>query len=128
MTYEKFIRKYGLTAVFTPKGRSAMTQGNRFDVRIARGEESAHFEFHDSAHNAQQGKRSDLADVLQCLATDASVAEDCMSVDDVAETFGITVPSEAIRIFEGCRETQDKLKNLLGPALYETLLYETEEA
>lgn len=128
MTLDEFLEEHEVATVFRegqPR-RSDMTSGFKYSVRFKRGDEAATFTFHDSIHNMTHNKRASAADVLECLLSDASVAESCSDADDVAEEFGYTKPSEAIRIYNGCVETRDKLRLLLGPALYEKAMYEVE--
>ena len=69
-----------------------------------------------------------LADVLDCLASDASGVENCAGkFDDWCGEYGYDTDSrKAERTFNICKRQAANLKRLLGPSAYETLLWNVE--
>lgn len=67
------------------------------------------------------------ADVLDCLASDASGAENARSFEDWCSEYGYDTDSrKAKRTYKVIQRQSESLKRLLGPELYETLLWNTE--
>jgi hypothetical protein len=76
-----------------------------------------------SAHK----KPPTLADVLDCLASDASGVDNAQSFEDWASEYGYGTDSrKAERTYRICEEQAQKLKALLGQDAYNQLLYSTE--
>ena len=76
-----------------------------------------------SAHK----KPPTLADVLDCLASDASGVDNAQSFEDWASEYGYDTDSrKAERTYRICEEQAQKLKALLGQDAYNQLLYSTE--
>lgn len=69
----------------------------------------------------------ELADVLDCLASDASGADNARDFEDWASEYGYDTDSrKAEKIYNACVEGRDKLKAFLGAPAYEALLWNTE--
>ena len=67
------------------------------------------------------------ADVLDCLASDAASIENARSFEDWCSDFGYDTDSRrAERTFKTCERQAHKLKQFLGPDLYDTLPWNTE--
>jgi hypothetical protein len=67
------------------------------------------------------------ADVLDCLASDASSIDNARGFEEWASELGYDADSrKAEKTFKACERSAEKLHNFLGPALYQQLLYETE--
>jgi len=76
-----------------------------------------------SAHT----KAPTLAEVLDCLASDASGIENALSFEDWANEYGCDTDSrKAEKTYHICQEQAEDLRNLLGRDAYKTLLYHTE--
>ena len=76
-----------------------------------------------SAHK----KPPTLAEVLDCLASDASGVDNAQSFEDWASEYGYDTDSrKAERTYRICEEQAQKLKALLGQDAYNQLLYSTE--
>ena len=76
-----------------------------------------------SAHK----KPPTLADVLDCLASDASGVDNVRSFDDWASEYGYDTDSrKAERTYHICKKQAQDLKALLGRDAYNQLLYGTE--
>ncbi len=74
-------------------------------------------------HNGAAPK---VADVLDCLSSDASsvISE---SFEDFAATMGYDTDSrKALRTYNVCKRQADKLQRMLGADLFTVLLYNTE--
>ena len=71
----------------------------------------------------------DLASVLNCLASDASLVEQCADYVEFVEEMGYEVHQvrQAEKTFKACVQQTNKLRNLLGDA-FEDLLYNVEHA
>ena len=76
-----------------------------------------------SAHK----KPPTLADVLDCLASDASGVDNARSFEDWASEYGYDTDSrKAERTYHICEKQAQDLKALLGRDAYNQLLYGTE--
>ena len=76
-----------------------------------------------SAHK----KSPTLAEVLDCLASDASGVDNARSFEDWANDYGYDTDSrKAERTYHICEKQAQDLKALLGQDAYNQLLYETE--
>ena len=72
-------------------------------------------------------KSPTLAEVLDCLASDASGVDNARSFEDWASGYGYDTDSrKAERTYRICEEQAQKLKALLGQDTYNQLLYSTE--
>jgi hypothetical protein len=78
-----------------------------------------------AGHN---GREPQLAEVLDCIASDASGVENARSFDDWCSEYGYDTDSrKAERIYATCTRQTASLKRLLGDdAAYEALLWNTE--
>lgn len=69
------------------------------------------------------------ADVLDCLASDASGIENARSFEDWCGEYGCDVDSRtAEKTFKVCQRQANQLKRFLGDSAYATLLWKTERA
>jgi hypothetical protein len=72
-------------------------------------------------------KPPSLADVLDCLASDAAGYENAQSFEDWAGEYGYDTDSrKAYRIYETVKEQALELQAVLGGEAYEQLLWNTE--
>lgn len=79
------------------------------------------------SQGAAHTKAPTLAEVLSCLASDASGIENACSFEDWAGDYGYDADSrKAEKTYHICQEQAEDLRNLLGHDAYETLLYHTE--
>lgn len=73
------------------------------------------------------GNQPELAEVLDCLSSDASGIENARSFEDWCADYGYNADSrKAERTFRTCERQANKLKKFLGDSAYETLLWRTE--
>lgn len=63
------------------------------------------FDFWDSYHNMVEGIPCDIRGALYSWAMDVSSGLDCSDVDELAEEFGYTKPSEAFRVFNALKRS-----------------------
>lgn len=71
--------------------------------------------------------RPDLSSVLDCLVCDSACVENAPTFEDFAADLGYDPDSrKAERIFHTCCLQSRALRALLGPAEYNTLIFETE--
>ena len=76
-----------------------------------------------SAHK----KNPTLAEVLDCLASEASGVDNARSFEDWASEYGYDLDSrKAERTYQICKKQAQELKALLGQDAYNQLLYSTE--
>ena len=76
-----------------------------------------------SAHK----KSPTLAEVLNCLASDASGVDNARSFEEWASEYGYDLDSrKAERTYQICKKQAQDLKALLGQDAYNQLLYSTE--
>ena len=76
-----------------------------------------------SAHK----KNPTLAEVLNCLASEASGVDNARSFEDWASEYGYDTDSrKAERTYQICKKQAQDLKALLGQDAYNQLLYSTE--
>ena len=72
------------------------------------------------------GKSPSAAEVLDCLASDASTIDNAPSFEDFCGDMGYDSDSrKAEKIFNACEHQANRLRSFLGDA-YESLLYGTE--
>ncbi|HET7178382.1 MAG TPA: hypothetical protein VFI14_01595 [Chryseosolibacter sp.] len=74
-----------------------------------------------------KGKEPKLADVLNCIAFDASSVENSPSFEDWASDLGYETDSrKAEKTFKYVEHQAKRLRKFLGDDLYQTLLWNTE--
>jgi hypothetical protein len=73
-------------------------------------------------------REPEVADVLDCLASDASGIENARSFEDWASEYGYDADSrKAKKIYKACVKQSEKLKKFIGSdELYQSLLFDTE--
>ena len=64
----------------------------------------------------------ELAEVLECLASDVSLADQYTDIDEFASDLGYTKPSEAIKAWEALRNLSSNLAHSLGHRFVADLL------
>lgn len=81
-----------------------------------------------SMGRGHNGKAPELADVLDCIASDAATIENADSFEDWASDLCYDEDSRrAERTYNACREQAERLRRfIVSTSDYETLLYETE--
>jgi len=73
------------------------------------------------------GKAPKVADVLDCLASDAASIDNTRGFEDWCADFGYDSDSrKAEKTFKACEHQASRLRNFLEPSLYKELLYSTE--
>lgn len=127
-TLADLMERHEIVGSHKERGISPMTQGTQYTVtfRCKTTGERAAFTFHDSIANRQKGTRFEYVDVLDCLLSDASTAENCPTIEDVQSELGYENRSDARRVFIGCQDIRKKLMVLLGDDLYQIAMYEVE--
>ena len=94
--------------------RTYATRKNRMTVPFSMG----------FGHN---GKAPEAADVLSCLASDASSVSQS-DIEEWCRDMGYDTDSrKAERTYKICQKQAGRLKRFLGDDLYDTLLYHTEQ-
>jgi hypothetical protein len=73
------------------------------------------------------GKEPKLADVLDCLSSDASGLESSRGFEDWCSDYGYDTDSrKAEKIYKSVEHQAKRLKNFLGDSLYNQFLWHTE--
>lgn len=57
---------------------------------------------------------SEVLNAFQCVLNDALAYLDSRDIDDFADNFGYTKPSQAIAAYEGCQEAWNKCREVIG--------------
>lgn len=146
ITLEQFIEKHGLQfecrRVDSRKdGLMSDSSGQRhFRCRVTsnrgiydnkQGQQVASGQSHSfSLYFSQGSAHTDdptLADVLDCLASDASGYDNAKSFEDWASEYGYDTDSRsAEKIYKTVKRQAEQLKRVLGAEAFEELLYKTE--
>ncbi len=129
MTIAEFIKSAGLSmnATWTDHNPS-MDDGATMDhwrctIRAGKSRMSLVF----SMGSGHRGKRPELANVLDCLASDASGYENVLAFEDWCAEYGYETDSiRALKTFRAVKRQSERLQKLLGDSAYQTLLYDCE--
>lgn len=78
--------------------------GENYKIRVTVGSKSFSFDFWDSYHNMVNNEPVDVRGALASWAMDVWSGLNSQTVDELAEEFGYTKPSEAIRAFNGLKQ------------------------
>jgi hypothetical protein len=129
MNINEFAKSAGLTMTAVPTDHNpSMEDGATMDhwrctIRAGHSRMSLVFSM-GSGHN---GKRPELADVLYCLASDASGYENARDFADWCSEYGYDTDSRrAERTFRAVERQAKRLRSVLGESAYNTLLWDTE--
>ena len=129
MTINEFIKSAGLTMSCTWTDHNpSMDDGGDMDhwrctIRAGRYRMSLIF----SMGSGLGGKRPELADVLDCLASDAGGYENASDFDNWCAEYGYDTDSRrALKIFKAVERQSKRLLSLLGESAYENLLWNIE--
>lgn len=92
----------------TRLGKSEMTSGDKFKVKITYNGKSCYMTFHDNFKN-----KSDKKDFICCLLLDANAyEEDTRDSYDFMVNFGYTDEKEAKAIYNACKRQAQKVNYL----------------
>ena len=132
-TIAEFVKIHGLTGSAETVAYDAGKDGDTWDqsarhfvVTLRRGRKSMRVRFHQgSAHTVDPT----AADVLDCLASDASGYDNARGFIDWCGEYGYDTDSRKDeKIFNTVKAQSEKLRAFLGDATYEALLWNTERA
>ena len=65
-----------------------------------------------------EGSKYDTLNAMSCWIDDALSAKD-YSLDEFAEEFGYTKPSEAIKVYKGCEKSLEQVERVIDSDLYD---------
>jgi hypothetical protein len=121
---ENHIRMTAEWADENPHMADPMPGASHYKCKLKHGRRSMTVFFSmGSAHTGEP----EPADVLDCLASDASGAENASSFEDWCSEYGYDTDSrKAEKTYRIIERQAEKLKNLLGGELYNELLWKTE--
>jgi len=132
ITLQAFITKYGLSMAeleWADRNPNMVDDGwaqsaSHYKLRIrCKGRQLTTYFSMGSAHTSEPK----LADVLDCLSSDASGVENARSFEDWCAEYGYDTDSRrAEKTFKACERSAESLKRLLTPDVYEQLLWHTE--
>jgi len=78
-----------------------------------------------SMGSAHHGKAPEIANVLDCLASDASGFENARTFEEWCSEYGYNTRSrKAERTFRVVKQQSERLKTFLGDSAYKTLLWD----
>ena len=127
VSIEHFIKANGITIKSVRTDRNPVMQDSQMDhwkVTLKSGSRRMTLTFSKGyGHNGAEPKADE---VLDCLASDASMVNNADSFEDFARDLGYSEDSrQAERIYKACLHQSARLQTFLGSELYEQLLYNT---
>ena len=105
------------------KGKSEMTSGNAYTVRVYYNGKYCQMTFHDNYEN-----KSDKNDFVYCLLSDADAYNNTMGLDDFADLFGYYDIKKCVKAYNCCKRQAEKVKRLFTEEEVEHLWEELQEA
>ena len=132
ITLDQFITEQQLVMSVRPVKRNPHMQGEQMPRNF---ECTIEFEgrgYHEPltvyfSQGSAHKKPPTLAEVLDCLASDASGVDNAQSFEEWASEYGYDTDSrKAEKTYNICRQQAQELKALLDRDAYDQLLYETE--
>lgn len=128
MNIKQFIEKHKITSEYNCVGRNkhmpTYKDAHHYKVTFYRGDDSL-----TTPYSQGLGIKEDptAEDVLNCLAMDASSAENCPTLEDFFDEFGYEIDDPTTsRTWRIIQREAKKLKAFLGTAPYNTLLWDIE--
>lgn len=88
-------------------GKSQITSGNKYKVKISYNGKSVYMIFHDNFKNG-----SDKKDFVYSLMQDANAYRDCYNFADFMNNFNYTEEKEVQKIYNACRRQSQKFDKL----------------
>lgn len=126
LTMEKFISRAGIQFEIFPTAANPTMPENMFHytARLARMGIVMETPF---STGAGWKTKPTLSDVLDCLASDASYIENASDFESFCGDLGYDTDSrKAEKIYEAVKRNAEKIRLLLGPELFQILVYEME--
>ena len=128
-TLEQFIKQHHLSISSVKTDRNpCMLDGvsmDHYEVKLETPE--AEFDCYFSKGSGHHGAYPTLDEVLDCLASDASMVDNARNFEDFASGLGYDPDSrKAEKTYRACQKQAKALKEFLGDEAYEVLLYHTE--
>lgn len=129
-TIDEFISKHGLRSIIdraesNPNMNDSDWAASHWQIVIRRNTAECGMTTYFSQGSALTEPPT-LADVLDCLASDAASVENASSFEEWCAEYGCDTDSrKAERTYNACKKQADDLKRLLGSA-YEALLWEVK--
>jgi hypothetical protein len=126
MTYDEqanaFLSKHNIIIQLKKGGNKKPCSwecGDSYSVKIKGNGKTMIFDFHDSIHNQREGLSPSSYEILSTIAAESYCPD---NVDDFAADYGITKPSEAIRLFKFCKAFSTKIQKFFTENQLEELL------
>ena len=132
ITLDQFITEQQLVMSVRPVKRNPHMQGEQMPRNFECAIEFEGRGYHEPltvyfSQGYAHKKPPTLADVLDCLASDASGVDNAQSFEDWASEYGYDTDSrKAEKTYNICVQQAQELKALLGQDTYNQLLYGTE--
>lgn len=105
------------------KGKSEMTSGNAYTVRVYYNGKYCQMTFHDNIYN-----KSDKNDFLYSLLMDADAYNNSRDMADFADEYGYDDIRKCLKAYNGCKSQAEKVKRLFTDEEVEHLWDELQEA
>jgi hypothetical protein len=129
MNMSEFIKAHGITATAESTDRNPSmdsdTPMDHWRVRLQRPGKRMTVYF--SMGSGHHGKAPEVADVLDCIASDSAGIENAQSFEDWASDYGYDTDSrKAHRTFKVIERQAQRLEKFIGADEYQALLFDTE--
>jgi hypothetical protein len=129
VTIDQFIRanRISMTAERWHENPSMLDSANMDHWKCALRSGNKRMTVYFSMGYGHNGKAPKVADVLDCLSSDASGIENARSFEDWCSEYGYDTDSrKAEKTFKTCEHQAKRLSNFLGSDAFQTLLWHTE--
>lgn len=100
----------------TNRGKSKMTAGNKYEIKMTHNDKTIDFVYNDNIHN-----KGDKNDFLYALLSDAMAYKYAINLGDFMAEFGYEDEEQAKDIFNACKIQYKKLKYLFTEKQIEEL-------
>jgi hypothetical protein len=128
-TIADFVKKYALTMTARdagPAGSRWTAQHRKYTCTLRGDGAGAPMRVTFHMNPVASGRGPAVEDVLSSLALDASSIENARDFADWCADFGAEPDSETRRMYNACVKEARELRELLGEAVYNELLWQTE--
>lgn len=93
------------------EGKSHMTAGNEYEIRMRRNKFTCYFKYHTNINDTLS-----LDEIMYCLILDSDCYEFARDEYEFAREYGYDDLAEARRIYKACNATYNKLRKLFSEA------------
>lgn len=97
----------GIQIKATLVGKSQMTSGNEYKIRLEHNGKFVVLPYHTNINDIV-----DKQDIVECLLIESEAYENTMDVTDFADTFGYADYIKAKKAYQGCKKQSERLRKL----------------